>query len=99
MLVSERTVEQYLKRRVEDVGGLCLKWTGERGVPDRICVFKEGLVVFVEVKTTTGTLSASQMMQLNRLRKRQANVAVVWSKHDVDLLVANYTPLTPDDED
>ena len=91
MTVRERDVEAYLKQRVERGGGVCWKWTGQRGVPDRVVVLPAGRVVFVEVKTTGGKLSALQRKAIKTLEALGAEVAVVWPKEDVDALLA-FTP-------
>ena len=53
----ERDIEAWLRRRIEDMGGLFLKFTspGNAGVPDRLVVLKRG-VVFVELKAENGVL-------------------------------------------
>ena len=50
--MREKLIESALVREVEARGGLCLKFVspGRRGVPDRICLFPGGRVVFVELK-------------------------------------------------
>lgn len=48
----ERGLEQAVGRLVKQRGGKYLKWVspGNTGVPDRICIFPLGRVVFVELK-------------------------------------------------
>lgn len=48
----ERDVERYVRKKVEKMGGLCLKWVcpGRAGVPDRIILMPDGWVCFVELK-------------------------------------------------
>lgn len=50
--MRERDVENYLKERIETLGGLCLKWTspGCTGVPDRMVFLPSGRIYFVELK-------------------------------------------------
>jgi hypothetical protein len=52
----EKDLEKILVRRVESVGGRCLKWVcpGNSGVPDRVCLFPGGLVIFAELKRPVG---------------------------------------------
>jgi hypothetical protein len=89
--LAESTIEAYLKQRVTLLGGMCIKWVspGAVGVPDRICVFPGGKIVFVEVKAKGGTVSALQDYQQEELRKLGAQVEVVWSADDVDKLCDN----------
>lgn len=83
---TEKSIEQYLVKKVKEAGGLCYKFVspGNSGVPDRICVFPDGYVIFVEVKTIGGRISALQQVQLYKLKILGASVHVVWSKEDVD---------------
>ena len=48
----EKSIENILRKAVEDEGGVCLKWTcpGDRGVPDRMILFPGGIIAFVELK-------------------------------------------------
>lgn len=48
----EKSIENVLRKAVEDEGGVCLKWTcpGHRGVPDRMILFPGGIIAFVELK-------------------------------------------------
>lgn len=48
----EQKVEAHLVKRMKEIGGECYKWSspGNRGVPDRICIFPNGIIVFVELK-------------------------------------------------
>lgn len=48
----ESSLEQKMKKTVEALGGMFLKWAspGFTGVPDRIALLPGGRVVFVEVK-------------------------------------------------
>ena len=81
----ESRIEEYLKKRVKTLGGLCMKFIspGTSGVPDRICVLN-GRTVFVEVKRPDGVLSSSQKIVQKRLADLGAEVHTVWSMEDVD---------------
>lgn len=50
--MREAAFEQKLKKRVRELGGLCLKWVspGFTGVPDRIILLPGGRIIFAEVK-------------------------------------------------
>lgn len=50
--MTEKQLEQKLKKEVEKLGGLCLKLTtpGFTGIPDRLILLPGGKVWFVEVK-------------------------------------------------
>lgn len=76
----EADLEQKFKKLVADNGGLSFKWTspGLRGVPDRIVIWPEGRVDFVEIKTRTGKLSVGQAAIQRRLRDQNANVFTLY---------------------
>ena len=81
----EKRIEEYLKKRVKALGGLCLKFVspGTSGVPDRICVLAKR-VVFVECKRPDGVLSPSQKIVQKRLTDLGAEVFTVYSMEDID---------------
>lgn len=64
----EKDIEKKLAKAVSDQGGIAYKFTspGRRGVPDRLIVFNDK-IAFVELKTSTGRLSALQVYELDRL--------------------------------
>jgi hypothetical protein len=84
----ERSVEQYLRRRVEQAGGRCVKFdpgVGERGWPDRIVLLPGGLQLWVETKRPRGgRVSAAQRVAHEGLRRLGQRVEIVLSKVEVD---------------
>lgn len=50
--MREKTVERKLVQAVRAEGGICPKFTspGFDGMPDRICLMKNGRMAFIEVK-------------------------------------------------
>lgn len=64
----EKKIEAKLRRRVEDLGGLCLKFTSPAfdGVPDRIILSPTGKVCFVEAKS-----EGQNLRPLQEKRKKQ----------------------------
>ena len=88
-MVDERDVESYLVRCVKAVGGRCVKFNPEsmRGMPDRVVMFPQGRLWWVELKKPKGgRLSPVQVHRHKELRDLGQNVAVVWCKEDVDEL-------------
>lgn len=77
--MRERDIEKWLRRQVENLGGLAFKFTspGNDGVPDRLAVLPGGLIYFIELKTDRGRLSPLQVWQQDRLRQLGVNVAVI----------------------
>lgn len=94
--MRERDIEAYLVTRCRHVGVLCYKWTspGRAGVPDRICVFPGGQVVFVELKAPGKKPTSAQLREHARLREYKQKVAVVDSIEEVDELLnlASWSP-------
>ncbi|MDD3238529.1 MAG: VRR-NUC domain-containing protein [Lachnospira sp.] len=66
--MREKSIEQALVRKVKQMGGLALKFVspGLDGVPDRIVLFPDGKIGFIELKAPGKTLRA-----LQEKRKRQ----------------------------
>lgn len=84
----ERDIEAYLRKRVEASGGLCPKWSSPQcnGVPDRIVLLNRQ-VWFVEVKSSTGKMSALQEAFAVKLITAGFNYRLVNSKEKVDELL------------
>jgi hypothetical protein len=82
----EKHVENYFKKRVEEIGGRTYKFTSpaHRGVADRIACLPDGLTWFVEIKTVGGTISPLQRMFAMEMFRLKQNYTVLWSKENVD---------------
>ena len=70
--VLEKTIEKKLKKPVEAMGGLYLKWEapGFTGVPDRLILLPGGMVVMVETKAPGKTEKRRQEYVHAQLRAR-----------------------------
>lgn len=69
--MKEITIENRLRDEVEKRGGLCLKWqSGWEGAPDRIVVWYNGIVHFVEVKAPKKDLRKLQKYRQKQLIDR-----------------------------
>lgn len=79
-------LERKFKKAVEAEGGLCLKFVspGKRGVPDRICLFPGGKIVFAEIKAPDGRLHPLQKKCIQELSQLGHDVAVIWSVEDIE---------------
>jgi hypothetical protein len=88
--MRETLIEQYLKKRIKEIGGKALKFVspGHSGVPDRICLLPLGGFVFVEAKSPTGKTSALQEVTFKEFERLGHFVHIVRSKADVDFLVS-----------
>jgi hypothetical protein len=94
----EKSVEDYLKREVERRGGLCLKLKpeGARGIPDRLVLLPNGVVLFVEVKRPRGGVVAElQHWWARRIRGLGTPAHVTYTRRNVDDLLAAYSGGAP----
>ena len=68
--MAEKDIEQQLKKKVEALGCMCLKFEspGYTGVPDRIVLMPGGEVFFVETKAPGKKERPRQAYVQNRLR-------------------------------
>lgn len=89
---GEKSIEQYLVKKVRDAGGRAYKFVspGNSGVPDRLVIFPSGAVIFCELKCAGGRLSALQKNQIGRLRELKQTVGVIHSKEEIDRLVSEF---------
>lgn len=84
----ERDIERKLKKRVESAGGWCLKFLSSiSGVPDRICLFPGGVLVFVELKRRGEKPRPLQMRQIGKIRKLGFRVEVIDSEQAIEELI------------
>lgn len=81
----EREIESFLVRNVKAMGGTAYKFVspGNTGVPDRMVVLPGGKIVFVELKSETGRLSALQKRQVEGLKKLDCDVRVLYGIEQV----------------
>ena len=67
--MAEKDIERFLVNEVKKMGGTAYKFVspGNDGVPDRIIIIPGGGIIFVELKSETGRLSALQTRQIKRI--------------------------------
>lgn len=85
----EKQIENELKKRMKFLGGSCDKFIshGNNGMPDRICIFPNGTLIFVELKRPKGgVLSKVQQYQHERLRKLHQKVYCIWDLEDMEVM-------------
>lgn len=90
MLVLEKDVETYLKKRVEGLGGRCFKLPAmyETGIPDRLMVLPGGRYAFVELKRPKGgRLSKIQEYQHAKLKALGCRVYVTKNYKEIDAML------------
>lgn len=77
--MREKIIEQKLCKAVKDRGGLALKFTspGYDGMPDRMILFPEGRICFIEVKAPGKKPRALQTVRHEMLRSFGFKVLVL----------------------
>lgn len=86
-MTREVRIESYLRSRVKDKGGLCVKLNpaGLVGIPDRLVVLPGGHVMFVEVKKPRGgVVGKAQFVWRDRLVDMGVAHRFVFTREDVD---------------
>lgn len=86
MGTAEAIVESYLVRRVKELGGVTrkLQYVGRNGAPDRMLLFPDGRIYFVECKRLGGKAKAHQLREMMELIDLGFIAATVDSKQAVD---------------
>jgi hypothetical protein len=84
----ERDIEKYLNSLVRKLGGETRKlmYIGRNGAPDRLIMLGKA-IHFVELKSPSGKLTASQKMELDALKKHGASTHVINSTSAVDRFI------------
>ena len=84
--MNERRIEKTLVDKIRKLGGMCLKFVslGNSGVPDRLIILPDGRIVFAELKTEAGKLSRIQARMIDEMKKRGADVRVMYGLKDVE---------------
>ena len=85
----EKDIERYLKREIEAMGGLCLKFIspGNAGVPDRLILLPGGRVWLVELKTEAGRVRPLQRWWQKRLQKVGVPSLVIKSRVEAEVYI------------
>ena len=81
----EKEIEKYLREQVKLRGGIAFKFIspGNVGVPDRMVLFPNGKIIFIELKATGKKTSKIQDVQIKRIRDLGFDVYVIDSKEEV----------------
>lgn len=89
-MMREASVESYLRKRVKEAGGLCIKLNpaGNVGIPDRLVLLPGGEMIFVEVKKPRGAKVARlQCYWCDRLRALGFRSVFAFTRDEVDALL------------
>ncbi|NFA43989.1 VRR-NUC domain-containing protein [Clostridium botulinum] len=89
--MEESRIENYLKRKVEKLGGKAYKWApvGVVGVPDRMVLLPGGKVIFVELKAPGKKARKLQEYRANQLRDLGFQVECLDTVEKIDVLLRN----------
>lgn len=76
---TEKEIEKRLTTKLKNLGCLVYKFISPNnaGVPDRIVIYPGGRVDFIELKKLSGRLSPLQAAQIDKLKRKGANVDIV----------------------
>ena len=87
--ILESKIEARLKREVEDLGGLALKFTspGMAGVPDRLVLLPKGKIYFVELKAPGKNLRPLQLKRKEQLESLGFKVYAIDSYEKIDVFL------------
>lgn len=90
----ESSLEAYFREIVRRrLGGMVIKLAPTvKGLPDRIVLLPGGRIQLVELKTTTGALSAIQRIKHDRILELGTEVAVLSGRAEVDRWVDRQFP-------
>nr|BDD47865.1 nuclease [Burkholderiaceae bacterium] len=83
--IREVEVEKYLKKKVEEMGGMCMKFTSSiSGVPDRVILLPGGKVCFIEVKRKGMKPRRQQIKKILQIDRLGTRATWVDSKERVE---------------
>lgn len=87
--MRERDIETYLVKKIQMIGGQCLKFVspGHVGVPDRIILLPGGIIAFVELKAPGKEPEAHQKHWLQSLEKMSFLTYVIDTKMKADMVI------------
>lgn len=87
--MRESMIEMFLKKRVEALGGQCLKqeWINTRGAPDRLVILPGGKIIMVELKAPGKLPEPHQARMHEKLRALGVQVEVIDSVEAVEDLI------------
>lgn len=89
IFMLESRVENYLKKKVEKLGGKAFKWApvGVTGVPDRMVLLPGGKIIFVELKAPGKKARKLQEYRAKQLRELGFQVECLDAIEKIDELL------------
>lgn len=91
-IMCEKSIEKRLVTEVERVGGWCLKLPAihNAGLPDRLCLFPGGEVVFVELKAFGKKPRKIQTLMHQKLKAMGFRVEVIDTPEQIKKITKEY---------
>lgn len=91
-IMCEKSTEKRLVTEVERVGGWCLKLPAihNAGLPDRICLFPGGRILFVELKAPGKKPRKIQLFMHRKIRALGFRVEVVDTPEQIKKITKEY---------
>lgn len=89
---SEKFLENKLRQDTEALGGYCFKFVPQfiSGLPDRICMFPGGRIVFVELKTTNQKPRKLQLLWHKRFKNIGFRVEIIDTSVQIEKLIDEF---------
>lgn len=93
----ESKIEAWLDKQIKKMGGKSYKFVspGNPGVPDRIYMFPEGKIYFVELKREIGRLSKVQIWQRQQFKEMGIEIKVIYGMEQAKELVKELKGVVP----
>lgn len=93
IFMLESRVENYLKKKVEKLGGKAFKWApvGVTGVPDRMVLLPGGKIIFVELKAPGKKARKLQEYRAKQLRELGFQVECLDTIERIDRLFTDWS--------
>jgi Holliday junction resolvase len=92
MIENEKILERKLCKKIKELGGHAYKFVSpnQRGVPDRLCALPNGVVFFVELKTTGKKPTKLQMLAIKELTDLGLSCEVADSTEKINNIIEYY---------
>jgi hypothetical protein len=81
--LTERQLEALCYKICTQAGALYIKLAGQKGIPDRLIIRKDGQIFFCELKTETGRLSEIQKLYHQKLKEKKQRVVIIRNENDI----------------
>lgn len=93
IFMLESRVENYLKKKVEKLGGKAFKWApiGVTGVPDRMVLLPGGRIIFVELKAPGKKARKLQEYRAEQLKELGFQVECLDTVEKIDRLFTDWS--------